>query len=174
MPETDVLSGAQLVEVVDSDMVMGARGAMVTPEDAYRTYIAMGARSLRRTADLLGVPIGTMHSWNRRYQWQSRVRLSDIEATEGLAQMAAVVAVAQGVKSLEALAKVRDTSEDDRARVEASKELLRQFNGITAVIAGSALVKNHDADDELDYEEMASTPDGARKLLELARDRTGT
>jgi len=170
-----MIGNAQVVEVMDQEVFIPSHGNAITPEDAYRAYISTGARSLRRTADLLGIPHGTILSWNKRYQWQARVRAADIESTEGLAQMAAVAAVAQGVKSLEVLARIRDDEDvAPMARVESAKELLRQFNGITALVAGSALTKGVQDDlGDAELEELASNPDGVQKLLEMQRQLTG-
>jgi len=91
-----------------------------------------------------------------------------------------VAAVSAGLKAIETLGKIafgRDDNGDaydTRSRVEANKILLNQFNGITALVAGSALVKSAEEDlTEAELEELAQTPDGVQKLLAAQRERTG-
>ena len=131
MPADEIIRPA-IVEIVnDSEAIATvAKGfhqdQVVTQEQAYRVYCSTGARSLRKTADILGIPHGTVLSWNRRYHWQKKLRDIDLEVTEGLAQATAVLAVSRGIKALEVLSQIMEDGEvDPRARVSAASEVLK-------------------------------------------------
>jgi len=180
LPADEIIRPA-IVEIVDDSEAIATvaegfhQDQVVTQEQAYRIYCSTGARSLRKTADILRLPHGTVLSWNRRYHWQKKLRDTDLEVTEGLAQATAVLAVSRGIKALEVLSQIMEDGEvDPRARVSAASEVLKQFNGITALVAGSALTKGVDEDvSEQEMEELARTPEGVQKLIALQRERTG-
>lgn len=74
MPDNHVIRPAIVEIVEDSDSLAAVTDGLfqdkgITQEQAYRIYCSTGARSLRKTADILGLPHGTVLSWSRRYHW---------------------------------------------------------------------------------------------------------
>lgn len=47
-------------------------------ERAYQTYRGMARRSLRKTAEETGIPLGTLMTWCRQLGWVLRVRDDDV------------------------------------------------------------------------------------------------
>ncbi len=163
------------VEVMDVPGLQSATGHYVTADDAYRVYIAMGSRSLRKTAAMMGVPEGTVASWSRRGGWRQRVVDMDTELTEGVIHASAVAVVSQQLRTIERLAKIRDNEKAlDRDVINASKLLMEAYERIRLTATVSALLGGNEGDMEAEeLEQLVQTPGGAQVLLGRLRDRTG-
>lgn len=150
------------------------RKQFITPEDGFLVYRSTGSRSLRGTAEILGLSAGTVFGWSRRYGWQQRSNDLDLEATEGVVQAMAVSIVGQQLKNIQTLAQIRDGAEEDRDRINAAKELNRVFERMADRMQLNAVLNpaGESETEEDDLEEMVQTPEGVARLLELQRERT--
>ncbi len=141
-------------------------------EDAYWTYMGTGMRSLRRTADILGIPHGTVLSWSSRHNWAQRARDTDIEMTMGVAEAAAAATVAQQFRNIEYLAKLRDDEEaDHKDRIRATNILMGEFKDVSVAVAGKFQKDDSDMIDEDELEKLAQSPEGVAQLLARSRAR---
>lgn len=163
------------MEVVPGLGSQSTYGKYVTSDDAYRVYIAMGSRSLRKTAVMMGIPEGTVGSWSRREGWRQRVVDMDTELTEGVIHASAVAVVSQQLRTIEKLAMIRDNEKSqDRDIINAAKLLMEAYERIRLTATVTALLGGNEGDMEADeLERLVSTPGGAQVLLGRLRDRTG-
>jgi hypothetical protein len=146
----------------------------VTEEDAFLVYRSTGSRSLRGTAEILGLPLGTVNGWSRRHGWQQRSSDLDLEATEGIVQAMAVAIVGQQLKNVRVLAQIRDGAEEPRDQINAAKELNRIFERMAdrMQLSGVLSVSDNDATEEEELEALVQTPEGVANVLERLRERT--
>lgn len=169
------MSESLVPEVFEGEVQLDTRDAGATREDAFRVYVTTGARSIRKTAHLIGRPEGTVLSWSQRDNWRLRVRDMDLEVTEGIAEAAAAAAVAQQLQNITYLSQVRDDSEQEtKDRLKATSLLMDEFRDISAAIADRAS-KRADLEEmgESELEELAQSPEGVAQLLARHRTRVG-
>ena len=161
------------VEVVDSSGVMSSEGRYVTPDEAFRAYSVQPDRSLRKLADLLGIPRGTILGWSSRYGWSAKIKEMDQERVEGVTETISVILVQQQVKNLETLINIRDAPTSKiRERMDAAKALSGMFERYQdrALLAALTTGNNEDFLEDSKLEELAQTQEGVRQLLAHLRE----
>lgn len=168
-------SSPSVIAVMDEGEMSESLGRFVTAEDAFRVYQSSSQRSLRKTADFLGLPRGTIMSWSSRYSWRARLAETDMEVTEGVAQAVSLSVIQQQMRNIQSLVAIRDSdiaSNTDRLNA------IKQLAGLYARIEDRAMIGalTGGLDVELEEEQLISmvqSQEGAREILARLRERTG-
>lgn len=101
----------------------GNRYSALDREAAYQSWKIVSGRSLRKTADLTGVSVGTLANWSKEDAWQARARGEDEEDAKSLRVALAGVVSSEAVKSIQTAATLRDDasgSTPPKVRLDAS------------------------------------------------------
>ena len=157
---------AAIVDIADPGAELPAEAAR-----AFEVYRAGGGRNLSATADLLGIPRGTVKSWSSRYRWPQR--LAAIDAEDDSESLKAALAMAAGLrlKALAALdAVLSSDAASDRAKVEAARLILDR----TGLAPGAQAVERAEPQADLDEAELRAlltTDEGRAQLVALSRAR---
>ena len=141
---------------------------------AFELYRLDGQRSITKTADLLGIPRGTVRSWAHRYRWTARVVALDAEDHGGRYGAAVDAVSAQMVKSVEFLVELRDNEAAPLRERRAAAVALIDRGGLMPVQRVQHVAPDADASpdySEAELREMAQTPEGRDRLLAIARAR---
>ena len=150
------------------DITTVAKPSRVDPEDAFRLYVAGGARSLRKVAHTLNIPESTVMAWSRRGRWSQRLRDLDSETLQGVAQSVVVATAAGSLRALRTLSEVMEDQEAPPiARVTAARAMLDQYTRVAHLVPQ---LLPPATDDDADLVESVSTPAGAVELLRQHRD----
>lgn len=177
VPETveKVVNPPRSSVVMTGEGEMSDLGRYVTADDAFRVYQAQQHRSLRKTANMLGLPHGTLLSWSARYGWQQRLRDQDREVTEGVVQSVAIAVLQAQIKNIQTLVEIRDAPDSHPlAKLQAIKLLTGQYNRLEDQALVQALMGTNEIElEEANLVELAQTPDGARQLVAKLRERVG-
>ncbi len=141
---------------------------------AFAVYLGDGRRSLRRTADVCGISLGTINSWHRRHGWRTLAADADRELSEGTAETVLGLVQAQAVPSLQTLVDLRDSPDTkDSVRRQCAMDLLAM--GGYGPVSRSALELIRNAEDagnvDATYDELVSTAEGVDVLIRQLRDR---
>jgi len=144
-------------------------------EAAFTLYRADGERSVRRTADLLNLPHGTVLGWSSRHRWQQRLAAIDAEHRGDVLAVAHAAVAAQTLESLKVMVSIRDDLTAPHAvRLSAARDIAGM--GGLAPVKRATLDVHSDAtasgytDQELS--DMARTPEGIARLLALQASAT--
>lgn len=161
--------------VMTSDGEMSRLGRYVTADDAFHLYQAQTHRSLRKTAQMLGLPQGTVFAWSSRYGWRQRLLEQDMEVTEGVVQSVAVAVLQSQVSNIQQLVTIRDDEKSsNREKLEAIKQLTAQYERLQdRALVQSLTGGQEDQLEEDKLVELVQTPEGAQVLLQRLRERTG-
>lgn len=156
---------AEIIDFEERDMPTEASRAFAV----YRVA-GTGGRSLSATADLLGVPRGTVKSWSSRYRWLQRLAAIDAEDDAESLKAAQAVAASLRLKALSALDGIlASETASDRAKVEAARLILdRTGMSATARAVGPADAGGGEHYSDAELAELAQPPEGRVKLLALS------
>ena len=111
--------GVCVIESLDLDRPMPP-----DVEAAFTLYRADGERSVRRTADLLNLPHGTVLGWSSRHRWQQRLAASDAEHRSDVLAAAHAAVAGQTLKSLNVMIAIRDDKTAPHAvRLSAARDI---------------------------------------------------
>lgn len=142
------MAALDLLDDVVADMPPDAR-------DAFFVYMATtakgGQRSLVKTAQLTGIPGGTIRSWAYRFEWADRSLKFDVE--NGRASLTACLVAAaslrpQIIETLERIA-FEDPLVKQVDRLQAIKQL-REMAGLTGPMLERALMVGDGSDEPQD------------------------
>jgi len=137
---------------------------------AFELYRADGQRSLRRTADLLNLPHGTVLGWSTRYRWQQRLAAIDAEHRGDVLRAVQAAVAAQTLQSLNVMIAIRDDLTTPPAvRLSAARDIagmggLAPVQRATLAVSADATASGY-SDAELSA--LTRTPEGIAQLLAL-------
>jgi hypothetical protein len=141
-------------------------------EDREAAYVAWKlSRSLKQTADVTGVAIGTLRSWSQRDSWVKRAESEDAERAE-IARSHILNRVSGEVtKSVEVLIAIRDdATASNRDRRQAAVDLLGIFGINVSKPDPNAFPKptmRHEFDDDMPTD---NTPEAAYARIQRRRE----
>ena len=139
-------------------------------EAAFTLYRADGERSVRRTADLLGLAHGTVLTWSSRHRWQQRLAAIDAEHRGNALAAAQAAVAAQTLESLKVMIAIRDDPTAPHAvRLSAARDIAG-MGGLAPVQRAALDVRSEaPASGYTDQElaDLARTPEGIARLLAL-------
>ncbi len=95
-----------------------------TREAAYQLYRTSGRGSLKRTAELAGVPFKTVAHWSVTDSWQMRLAADDAEDRTIVRRSVDAALAAYAEAAVHALQAVVESGQNEMARVRAAELLL--------------------------------------------------
>ena len=108
-------------------------------EAAYQTYRASTPRSLRKTAELLGIPEGTLFEWNRVERWADRLAEDDRRGSLSVRAHANALLLGQLQHNIEAAIAIRDNAKEPAMARMRAVEWLSGIAGVTPAPRGAGV-----------------------------------
>jgi hypothetical protein len=108
-----------------SDWSDDPRGRRYTDEDralAYESWRTVGGRSLRRTAEIVGVAVSTLGTWQQRDNWIEKAKQDDAEGAESYRVSIRQLALPRANAAIEVIESIMNSeTASPRDRLEAAK-----------------------------------------------------
>jgi len=147
------------------------RYTVVDREAAYQVWRLSGGRSLRQTAELTRVSLGTLGNWSKGDGWQDRARREDAEAAQSLRGALRAAMTEHALRSIATAAELRDDASGrtpPKVRLDASIWLagIAGIAPVKATVDLSPAADLYDAGDPID-----ETPLSLQELQRRQLDR---
>jgi len=93
-------------------------------ERAYLIYRDQERRSLRKTAEAMGIPQGTIMAWSREDGWQERLRADDDRAIAAMRRDAELAFLGKHDLLIERAWNLAESASDERVQADMTKYLM--------------------------------------------------
>jgi len=107
-------------------MVSSHRLTILDPdrERAYLAYRESARRSIRKTADVTGIPEGTLMRWSREDGWQQRLRADDDRTIAAMRNDADLALLGKHDALIERAWNLAESATDERVQADMTKYLM--------------------------------------------------